>query len=130
MYDQIKVVTQLRQRWLEQYGETLAVEDLRRFLNRLLHELQDRELRSVFSGWSGQEVSQTIDALFDYANMEAAKAEDEAPKVDSAVIASLPSDPSPPVPPPPSSHDEAVTISDEPVRRRGGRPKGSKNKPK
>lgn len=136
MYDPIQVVRQLRKRWIDAYGEELHIDDIRRKLNRLLEEVQDKEIRSVFSGWSGSELSRAIDVLFDYT--------DEPKK---PTLSASPSQEPPPVAPsPPLKADDteylpqvdraaaeliaAVTPPAEPIKRKGGRPPGAKNKPK
>jgi hypothetical protein len=70
MSDPKAVVRALRKRWLEQYGETIEVEDIRRYLNRLLQEQQEREIKAVFSGWTGKALNDAIDILFDYSDDE------------------------------------------------------------
>jgi hypothetical protein len=144
MYDPIQVVRQLRKRWLEAYGEELAVEDIRRKLGRLLEEVQDREIRSVFSGWQGADLSKAIDVLFYYQD-------EDAPK-QSPLFADSTHQETPPVPPhPPLTADDTeylphvdraaaeliaavqvcpTTCPTCPTKRKGGRPPGAKNKPK
>jgi hypothetical protein len=146
MYDPIQVVRQLRKRWQEAYGEELAIDDIRRKLGRLLEEVQDREFRSVFSGWQGADLSKAIDTLFDYSD------QDEAAAPTTTILADSTHQETPPVAPaPPLTADDTeylpqvdraaaeliaavqvcpTTCPTCPTKRKGGRPPGAKNKPK
>jgi hypothetical protein len=139
MYDPIQVVRQLRKRWLEAYGEELAIEDIRRKLGRLLEEVQDREIRSVFSGWQGSDLSRAIDTLFDY--------RDEDPAPTPTLTASPIEEPPQLAPTPPSvwltandteylpqvdraAAELIAAVTPPEAKRKCGRPPGAKNKPK
>lgn len=65
MYDPKQVILQLAKRWEASYNEVLGTEELKRHLLRMLDEAQRKELASVFSGWSGEQLLAAVDCLDD-----------------------------------------------------------------
>jgi hypothetical protein len=136
MNDPKVVIGQLAKRWLSQYGETLGTEEIRRHLSRILSELQKREIEQVFANWSGEELLEAINATFDL--------DDGGGVVRTKEPVTGLCPPSSAIEPLGDSEylplDEsnwttiqatAQTLAEDiPVRRKGGRPPGSKNKGK
>lgn len=122
MNDPKVVIGQLAKRWSSQYGETLGTEEIRRHLSRLLSELQKREIEQVFANWSGEELLEAINATFDL---------DDG----GGVVRTKPLETGLCPPAAPLEDTEYLPIEDAfpadlPVKRKGGRPPGSKNKGK
>jgi len=58
--DICQVISQLKARWLDCYGDHLGTEEVRRTMSALLCDKQAEELRGVFSSWSAQELADAI----------------------------------------------------------------------
>jgi hypothetical protein len=58
--DICQVISQLKARWLDCYGDHLGTEEVRRTMSALLCDKQAEELRGVFSSWSAQELAEAI----------------------------------------------------------------------
>ena len=63
--DICQVISQLKSRWLDCYGDHLGTEEIRRAMSSMLCEQQARELRGVFSSWTAQELADGIRAAGD-----------------------------------------------------------------
>jgi hypothetical protein len=121
MNDPKVVIGQLAKRWLSQYGETLGTEEIRRHLSRILSELQKREIEQVFANWSGEQLLDAINATFD---LDDGQGVVRVKPLEAGLC-----------PPATAADTEYLPIEDAfpadlPVKRKGGRPPGSKNKGK